>query len=163
MWKKSVRQLTEGVRQAFWGVAYPGDDALLVEDSFDCLELEKLQSQEWNSHWAKVPDEMIEWHANSLAFLSPEAYRFYLPAFILYTLQKPEATSPVLPYLIYDLLATAEGKRACHRRRIAVMSPEQKRAVLDFLKYVRDELKDVMCVQEAAAAIAIHWGCYEMK
>ena len=83
-----VALLANAVRLAFRDVAYPGDDEIQVEGSSDPHELENLRSQDWNSDWANVPDDAIEWHANSLAFLSPEAYRFYLPAFIIYTFGK---------------------------------------------------------------------------
>ncbi|MHB1037231.1 MAG: DUF6714 family protein [Pirellulales bacterium] len=152
-YNECVKQLTDAVRRAFWDVSYPGDDILLADDCYDLHELERLQFREWNSHWANVPDNVIEQHANSLPFLSPEAYRFYLPAFIIYTLEKPESSAPVLPFVVYDLMDTAEGRRDCYERRIALLSPEQKCAVLDFLQYVRDELKDAMCSREAGIAI----------
>jgi len=153
-----VRQLIDSVRRAFWDVPYPGDDRLLEEDSSAIYEVEKLQSQDWNSHWANVPDSVIEWHANRLAFLSPEAYRFYLPAFISYSLEKPESSEPVLPFLVYNLMETAERKRDCYQRRIALFTPEQKSVVLDFLNFVRDDLKDAMCLREASIAIEWYWG-----
>ena len=98
-YNECVRQLRDAVRRAFWDVPYPGDDRLLADDCNSPDEVEKLQSQDWNSHWTNVPDRVIEWHANRLAFLSPEAYRFYLPAFIIYSLEKPESSEPVLPFL----------------------------------------------------------------
>src|SRR4030042_1474845 len=128
-----VRDIVAAVNRAFWNVPYPGDDRLLAEDCCDSHELERLQSQGWNSHWANVPEEVIEWHANSLAFLSPEAYRFYLPAFIIYSLRRPESEEPVLPFLVYDLMSTAEGSRECDQRRAAVLSREQRNAGLAFL------------------------------
>lgn len=153
-----VREIIAAVSRAFWNVPYPGDDRLLAEDCCDSHELERLQSQGWNSHWTNVPEEVIEWHADSLPFLSPEAFRFYLPAFIIYSLRTAESKAPVLPFLVYDLMNTAEGKRQCHQRRVALLSPEQTSAVLVFLIYVRDELKDPMSSREAGIAIESYWA-----
>ncbi len=91
--------------------------------------------------------------------MSPEAFRFYLPAFITYVLEKPESDKPVLPFLIYELMNTAEGAtphgkwRTLCERRIGLLSSEQKKVVFDFLEYVRDVLRDPMCIREAERTV----------
>lgn len=156
---QDVRQLADAVRKAFWHVVYPGDEKLLAEDCADTEELAKLQKQDWNSHWTNVPNEMVEWCSNSLAFLSPAAFRFYLPAFIAYSLEEPDSDQAVLPFLVYELRNTAEGAAAVHGSRavyvcrMELLSKEQKTVVLRFLEYVRDVLHDPMCLREATIAV----------
>ena len=110
----------------------------MADDSFDIEEVRGLWSPAGNADWESVADEVIEWRADSLAFLSPKAFRYYLPAYIVYTLKNPNSERPVLPFLVYSLMntfiseITPSERRVTYERRVEILSLSQKLAVLKF-------------------------------
>ncbi len=54
-------------------------------DSADESEAKEFEGKKWAT-WHDVPRELVEYHQGVLAFFSPEAFRFFLPAFMTYAL-----------------------------------------------------------------------------
>ncbi len=83
---------------AFSSVPYPGDDHLL---SRDCPAGRRLCAGLRGCPPGAVPDDLIEQHYDGLALLSPEARRYYLPAWVRTALRRPE--SDVAEFVLYTL------------------------------------------------------------
>ena len=96
-----------------------------------------------------------------LPLLSPNAFRFYLPAFIAHALSNEEGSGTVMQFTLWYLSIGHAGSPefvaqalTCYAR----LTDEQKRSVLGFLAYVRDCAPDLAESRDAAAAIHGYWG-----
>jgi uncharacterized protein DUF6714 len=77
-----------------------------------------------------------------LAFLTPEGYRYYMPALVRLALSAEG--EDVLAYLVRDLGAPIpRDSPPSHLPRTALFGAEETRAVLAFLRYVRDHKQEV--------------------
>ncbi len=74
------------IDESFGGLPYPGDEHIVLDNSGAHLECEEIKSALKGRHWRDVSFEILEELRSALPFLSPEGYRFYLPAFMVFSI-----------------------------------------------------------------------------
>ena len=93
-------------------------------------------------HWTEIPSNEIPIEGSFLFYFEPEAFRFYLPAFmraVLYDFDRLDT----LPTDILSALTRDEEKTTLPRMRaFGLFSAAQKHATRRFLEFVRDEHDD---------------------
>jgi hypothetical protein len=67
----------------------------------DCPECREIEDFFKDKAWNQMYDREIECHIHSLSFLSPSAFRRFLPAFLIYSLKNPN--SEVFHRLLFQL------------------------------------------------------------
>lgn len=75
--------LIEAIGAAFRDVVYPGDDRIVSPYEGD-LERESIRDTLKGRHWRDVSFDELDKLRTALPLLSPEGFRFYLPAFMIY-------------------------------------------------------------------------------
>jgi hypothetical protein len=75
-------ELVLRIDESFGADPYPGDDRIVRDTGGSDLESERIREALAGRHWRDVPYETIEGLRSALPFLTAEAYRFYLPAFM---------------------------------------------------------------------------------
>jgi hypothetical protein len=87
--EQSRQELIKRIEESFKDTPYPGDDHILhvyenptSQEARDVVELKAFK------RWQDVPFDILILHAFNLPFLSPEAFHFYIPAFMTVTLSK---------------------------------------------------------------------------
>ena len=93
------KQLIEEVTAAFANTIYPGDDNI-AGTKYDDLESAEIVKDLKGRKWTDVDAETLAYHSNSLPFFKPEGFAYYLPAFMLLSIQKFEDSD-----VAYNLLA----------------------------------------------------------
>jgi len=81
------KQLIEKIEVAFKDVEYPGDDKLVYDNSgkhLECIETAKLFK---NKKWQEIPQNFLIEESTSLHFFSKEAFKYYLPAYMIIILK----------------------------------------------------------------------------
>jgi hypothetical protein len=68
---------------SFGGMSYPGDDHIVYDNSDAHVECFHVKRALVGRNWCDVPLEVLAGLRSALAFLSPEGYRFYMPAFMV--------------------------------------------------------------------------------
>ncbi len=141
--------LRYAIARAFEGVPYPGDDAVLAADCIDEMDVEHFYGRSWETGWNALSAELIERHYDSLSFLSPSAYQFFLPAYLTYAVSAfDDETSLVLYWLLFDLdpesLPTELRNRSYVQKE--ALTGQQRQVVAEFLTFVarrtaHDELR----------------------
>jgi hypothetical protein len=128
------------IRAAFADASRPADDALVCHDCPECHALgEDLHG--------RTPDELAdEWIVRSfdqLPFMSDEAKRYYLPAYLRVAARDPRST--VAQFVLFELAAD-------HRwQPQAGYTPAQRQAILAYLSLVEPQL-DATDTDHLAAA-----------
>lgn len=80
--RNEIERILEGLTIAFGDLPVPPEDQIVHDNSSFHLECNDIRAKLRNRHWRDLSIENLEGEADSLAFLTNEAFRFFLPAFI---------------------------------------------------------------------------------
>lgn len=120
-------ELISQIEEAFKDVPYPGDENI-VDDPNHCPECEEVSEAFKGKHWKEVVSSLHSFPDN-IYLLTPEAYQFYLPAFLIYSILKDESDMRV-DFTIHSF------SFAKFRSQIELFSIEQKKVIKAFLEYM---------------------------
>ena len=111
--------------------------------------------------WRQIPDADIAYEAEALTAVKPAAWRFLLPAYLVWHLENfDDSSSNTVHHLIYQL--TLEESTDAHiRDGYESLSREQRRAVAAFLRFIARQPHDEFLARDASKALSAHWEQYE--
>lgn len=94
--------------------------------------------------WQNVKDEYIDQFCSILSHASDEGYRYYLPAYMCWSLRNVGDTlSMSVDWPIYSLSPPKEpGLMDWHRRRFSIFNTAQRTAIIDYLEYMGQDDRD---------------------
>jgi hypothetical protein len=128
-----VREIAREVEDAFATVTYPGDDKLVAyPNSYECRNVEESFR---GKHWRDISLRVLREHNFSQVLFSLEAFRFYLPCYLLAALLHPKETDT--PWAVFDslLLPEEEGpKMDRFLARVCPLNARQKAVVRRFVE-----------------------------
>ena len=159
-----IASLKLQIARAFADVPSPGDDVDDLVVTFGAGEGEDIADAFRGRHWKDMPLDLILenfYFASSLTHMTPQAFHYYLPGFLLLLLDRPdsEPDGPTLWNLappepdpeLENIFAPKdlEGKPLepvmpgafyeyaikKYRERMGLLSPAQRKAVLAFLDF----------------------------
>lgn len=86
-----AEELQRCVEEAFADSSYPGDDNIATNPEC-CDECRDTDDFFRGRHWRELADsgEKLQFGWGGLSFLTPEAWRFYIPAYLLVSLRAGE-------------------------------------------------------------------------
>jgi hypothetical protein len=158
----SKEQLAEQIRAAFFCVKRPPDDKLLhFTNTGGELWVESFLGNT-ETDWMDVSPDKIEYESSALTVLSPSAFAYYLPAYMIWVLNNyATSSSNTVDYTLYalDLTGRTDDLRKVMEDRFSALSREQGQAVFEFLKYM-SEVKEVES-RAACDAIASYWHRFD--
>lgn len=126
--------LVNKIRRAFEFAKAPADHEILDGPAYDPGEGKHLKGFK---RWQEVPPATIAASYDDLALLSPKAFAFFLPAFMVWTIQNQRSSDlPVGDYTAYLLNAgPLQDKRRVHAlSKFAGFSKDQVIVVTEFLE-----------------------------
>ena len=98
-----------------------------------------------------LPDQVVEYHHDSLPLLKAVALRYYLPRFIEYSCTHKDGS--VGEYLLYHLQLVGDSSDEYWAERIAEFTASERGAVVLYLEHRRTwEYEDEAELQRAIAA-----------
>jgi hypothetical protein len=149
------------IRAAFAGTAHPGEGQIAPHDCDECAE---LRSAFTTVRWDAMPHALIEANASALTLLSPEAFAYFLPGYLLYALRHLTWQSAPSEMTIYALGSKAKHSGALEdweRERLKPLTAEQARVIDRFLELVEqdDEFSEYLGdVTERRARFQERWA-----
>ena len=142
------------IRVAFADVPYPGDANLRGSSEGDepfLLEKEFVGRDDWQALDPKFLDQAPERLSSALSFFSDDAFRFYLPAYLIADLEKKlESADPVF-HLCHGLDDASSNEAINPRRygtetwfeyaadRFSLFSKKQAIAIVAYLKFKAEQ------------------------
>jgi hypothetical protein len=158
------------VRRAFATVERPGNWALVGStEGFepDRVAQEFQDKDDWRTMDAAFLDQSPGGLSSALSFLSDEAFRYFLPAFLLADLdEKLDAVDPAF-HLCHGLTDDTKSERVNPRRygdrtwldsrrhRFAVFTEAEARAIVGYLRY--RQARDSIDSARIAQALTNYW------
>jgi len=139
--EQDIKSLKLAIHRAFASVGYPGDDNIV--GSICCEEEERVIADFRGKKWKDVPEEVVDYHYDSLPLFSPEAYCYYLPRYFCTGLDMLAGGGDlnVLAFTMYSLypdpIPGDEEVRAIFVRQASLLTPEQRGVICLFLEAMR--------------------------
>jgi hypothetical protein len=122
--------------------AFPKYDPPLPENitSHRCEECYGVRDDFRGVRWWAADDELIDENFDDLPLFTPEAYHYYLPAFLLRALDIFDPDNLVVQFCVYNLSPMKTPiDDPWQRARLNQFTPEQITAIANFLECI---LKD---------------------
>jgi len=157
-----VRAIVEEIRAAFAGVprgAVTIHEAEVIDAYGTDAKRRRARLRDTEDRWDEVPDRTVEECTTALCHLDPEGWRFYLPAYMVWTLHHFKRTGSIVPdHTIYalDLSWNDRGVREYQLQRFRLLDEAQSRAVCRFLQHMVEN-GDTVDGRAARQAFTQHW------
>jgi hypothetical protein len=123
--------LKQTIETAFAEVPYPGDDNI-TRCPYHCAECRRIADFFKGKTWPDLTLEGLRAHHVALSLFTPEAFHYFLPAFMLVSMVSYEK-GDVIPDAIrfhFEYSAEMQGHFAVRMSRFTV---EQRHAIIDYL------------------------------
>ncbi len=88
-----------------------------------------------NKTWRGHPVRDLRYHEGSMCFFTPEAHRYFLPAFMIATLENPKEADVIPDNIIFHF---SKYDDPFWQKRIAQFSPPERAAIAAFINAVAD-------------------------
>ncbi|MBI3416560.1 MAG: hypothetical protein HY043_14790 [Verrucomicrobia bacterium] len=99
---------------------------------------ESVRFQEHDSSWEEIPDDQIARNTAAFCFLPPGSWRYYIPAYVVWSLRHVRDYKTETPaHLIYTL--TKNDNASMFRDSL---TSQQRQAIFAFLSFWRGEYFD---------------------
>ena len=122
------------IESGFAEVPQPDSGHVVAASSAESLEGQGIQRDFGGRDWRSLGVEELRRHSSSLFLLTPEAFRYYLPAFMKVSISDPEKAD-VIPETLVFALDPGKGS-AGKTKLLEALGPAQKAAVAAFLGWL---------------------------
>jgi hypothetical protein len=142
---KSVQEVISAIHSAFKDVTR--EDAITTHEAeaMDAYSDRKsARLLDTDKRWRDVPDSAIEECQDVFCYLDPKGFRYYIPAYMIWSLQNYESNSA---------MSTIYALSASNRDRFGLLDPAQREAICAFLEYVAESYDD----DSARMALDRYW------
>ena len=128
--KDDSMELREMIATAFGQVPYPGNDAIALHECLECQDIRRDFRRQ--SPWT-IEASVLERRYDSQPLLSPQAFQYFLPAYMIYALG--HLNSLVAQFTQYSLAPTDFDD--WHRQRFSRFTTSQKASIIAFLEFMK--------------------------
>ncbi len=121
----------ELIESTFADAPYPGDDR--ITDHEDCLECAEIAEYFRGTSWRVHSLAKLWEHHAALSLFTPDAFHYFLPAFMLATLEQPREAD-LIPHSIAFHFTRGLSDEEQFTQRFSRFSTAQRQAVAAFLR-----------------------------
>jgi len=156
--QRAIDQIT----RAFDGVSREDGvslhEAIALDDYATPAQRAAARALDTETRWQDVPDEDIEHGELALCFFDPTAFRYYLPAYMIWSLRNSQTDQfHMARSLIFHLSLSLSRHPEYKLSRFRALTPEQSAAVCSFLRYTATRI-DKRYAERAHQALNGHWS-----
>jgi hypothetical protein len=154
--KNEYNDLRVEILNTFPRVSPPSVDELAVDMSADSMNLRTCFG---GIPWWEVTDASIAQNYDNLPFLTPRAYHYYLPAFLLGSLKNFEPDNLILVYTVFSLAPfKTPADDPLFKFIRGLFSSAEVEIVLKFLKCILDDERMYSFYNDAERGMRKFWG-----
>lgn len=129
----NASEIIQLIEDAWHAVPYPGDDKIFTPDSYDDEDIVNYFS---GTTWRGHSPANLRAHSSAFTFFTPEAFHYWLPAFMIAAIQSPEEADVILGYIARSL----DGSYA--PKRWPLFSSAQRDAVAGYFRFQIERFGD---------------------
>jgi hypothetical protein len=133
-----AEEVAEQIRRAFSAAPYPGDNRLTQGSSLEATQVSNFLK---GRRWQDLGVEELALNHESLFFMTPEAIRYYIPAFLIASVRHYDDSDKIPGTLLFFLnpCAMTDSEYASRfRERFDVFDHSERGAITAFLEFLRD-------------------------
>ncbi len=123
--------------------------------SHECWECNKVRDDFGRHLDGQLPEDLLDYHKDSLSFLTASALRYFLPHYLLHSVEHPD--SEFTDYTIYHL-SPSDLESPYWRERLSVFSEGEKEAICRYLSYLENQEGCKLSLADIKAAKRIWCG-----
>jgi hypothetical protein len=130
------------IENAFAATPYPGDDDLVADPTEHDPECMEIASAFRGKKWSAISPEMVREYSEALPLFTPAAFRYYLPSYMLASLQSRYPVDAAKDNVVFNLTPPAQGsgwEADFFQARAVQFSVAERDAIASFLELLRDE------------------------
>lgn len=132
----TAEELRRLIETAFAEGNYPGDTRLVYDNTGRHLECNEVAAAFRGKHWREVPLETLRRRADAIFFLTPEAYRFYLPAYLLAAVSHYDQADSIPDSVVFSLTPPSDSRDVeNYRQTVEGLTASQRLAIRRFLEF----------------------------
>ncbi|PYQ65480.1 MAG: hypothetical protein DMF53_05465 [Acidobacteria bacterium] len=136
---KIAALLLERLEAAFGDLPVPDDEHLVPDSSGYDLERNQVQAKFRGRHWRSLSPADLAGEADSLALFTPEAFRFFLPAYVRASVLDYERADLIPMVVVWALARPGDpGLLSYFQSRIGALDLPQRKALKEFLSFLRE-------------------------
>lgn len=124
--------LQKKIKQAFSQVEQPSPEKIVDCDCWECVAQKKIFSGQDKEN---LSEELIE-KCDTIALFSNEAFQYFLPCFLIYSLNHLEDNEYFAKYVLNTVLPD-NTTRSYWLSRLELFSEEQLKVVIEYIDYMR--------------------------
>jgi hypothetical protein len=139
--KEIIEHLKSEIIKVFAEVEQPAKDNIVLHE---CEECRGVRNDFTNVKWQKASGELLENNYDKIPLLSPEAFNYFLPAYLLYTLNNfNDDFSVVCDYTLYAITPEKNWKdengniSSYWKEKFSLFTTAQMNAIYHFLELAR--------------------------
>jgi hypothetical protein len=132
-----VMSLRETIKEAFADVPYPGDKNI-TRCPYHCKPCEEISEYFKGKGWEGHSVEDLRDHHTALSLFTPEAFHYFLPAYMLASIESYDKTD-ILPDSIRFHFEFNLDHRDHFLVRLSKFSEAQRNAIVEFLRYMESK------------------------
>lgn len=153
-----ARELEQHIQEAFGSLRYPGKHKVVYDTAPSNLDCADILHAFGGRHWSDIPSQVLTKNTMAYHYLTPEGYRFYLPAYLRAALKRENEMAGLRGDLITSLAPRRLKKgdpridpqsEKLFRERISLLTEPQKEVVREFLQWIRDAFDDAYIKEPA--------------
>lgn len=136
--EKTRLSLIAKITAAFEGVSREDGISLhaarALDDWHSLEEAKKIgQEMDRDTQWQEIPDKwLMEFH-DIFSFLDPKGFRYYSPAYMVWSLREPKASDS---NSLFSLLWALENKYGYFKPHLELLNQEQLDVISEFISFV---------------------------
>ena len=133
---RNADDIIQLIRRAFSETPQPEQEALFNHHCCECVEVSEAYA---GKHWTDISlDDVLA--GRETALLSAAAWRYYLPAVMIWCIREPDTVDVIQDNLVYQLEPPAEGRGVPEwfNERMTGFSEEQRAAIVAYLHWYRE-------------------------
>jgi hypothetical protein len=131
------------LRQAFQSAQHPGATNIVLDSTRaeDC----DVAGAFGTKHWDELDPRFLAYHHEALMAFTPDAFRFYLPGFLIASLNPEDVSGNLRSTLLFVLTSMSDGTARVYCP-VQYFTAEQKKAIKSYLEWL--EAKSVSPSQQ---------------
>jgi hypothetical protein len=154
--RETLKHCVVDALKEFSGQLYPGDTRLVYDNSRSHLSCATVRDKLTGLDWTEVSESLIVDDVADLFFMTSEARRFYLPAYIKVVVHAPEKYYSLHSGLV-DILGANVTDVVEFHATFDGYNCKQRQAIRLFLEY-SSVVNPVDFAESVAKAISLFWS-----
>lgn len=154
------KEIISLIQKAFGGCEYPGDDHLVERRPSGGIDPESMEVQNafCGKHWRDITPRLLFDHRQCIVLFTPEAWRFYLPGYMICSIQHYDEVDTVPHEVFQTLTPSFHRKREWFDVQVSGLTPAERAAVRRFLEFMEKHHGQDYHVRGPGNALLEYWA-----